>query len=35
MLAFWHLWRGELDPARDLLQAVLDVCRAAGSTESA
>ena len=34
-LAFWHLWRGELDPARDLLKAVLDVAEQQGSPESA
>jgi DNA-binding CsgD family transcriptional regulator len=33
-LAFWHLWRGELDPARDLLTAVLDVAERQGSPES-
>ena len=33
-LAFWHLWRGELDPARDLLKAVLDVAERQGSPES-
>ena len=35
LLAFWHLWRGELGPARDLLQAVLDVAERQGSPESA
>ena len=34
-LALWHLWRGELDPARDLMQAVLDVAERQGSPESA
>ena len=34
-LAFWHLWRGELDPARDLLQAVIDVAERQGSLENA
>jgi DNA-binding CsgD family transcriptional regulator len=33
-LAFWHLFRGELDPARDLLQAVLDVAERQGSPET-
>ena len=34
VLALWLLWRGELDPARDLLQAVLDVAERQGSPES-
>jgi AAA ATPase domain len=34
VLAFWHMWRGELDPARDLMQAVLDVGERQGSLES-
>lgn len=33
-LAFWHLWRGELDPARDLMKAVLDVAERQGSAET-
>ena len=28
--ALWHLWRGELDPARELLQAVMNVCQRQG-----
>jgi DNA-binding CsgD family transcriptional regulator len=35
VLAFWHLGRGELDPARDLLKAVLEVAERQGSPESA
>ncbi len=31
--AMWHLWRGELDPARELLQAVLNVCQRQGLEE--
>ena len=34
-LAQWHLWRGELDPARHLLQAVVTVAERHGSDESA
>ncbi|HYY19791.1 MAG TPA: helix-turn-helix transcriptional regulator, partial [Streptosporangiaceae bacterium] len=34
-LAMWYLWRGELDPARDLLNAVITVARRHGSEESA
>jgi DNA-binding CsgD family transcriptional regulator len=34
-LARWHLWRGELDPARDLLNAVVAVSERHGSDESA
>ena len=33
-LALWHLWRGETDPARDLLHAVIDVSRQRGVEES-
>ena len=33
VLALWLLWRGELDPARDLLQAVLDVAEQAWAHE--
>ena len=33
-LAFWHLGRGELDPARDLMQAVLDAAERQGSSET-
>ena len=32
VLGAWHLWRGELDPARDLLKAVIDVAERQGST---
>jgi DNA-binding CsgD family transcriptional regulator len=34
-LARWYLWRGELDPARDLLAAVIAVSERHGSDESA
>jgi len=34
-LAMWHLWRGELDPARDLLNAVIAVAERHGSDEGA
>lgn len=34
-LAMWHLWRGELDPARDLLQKVMSASMRQGSEESA
>jgi DNA-binding CsgD family transcriptional regulator len=34
-LATWHLWRGELDPARHLLQAVFTAAERDGSDESA
>src|SRR5215472_3032887 len=34
-LAAWYLWRGELDPARDLLNAVIAVSERHGSDESA
>ena len=34
-LAQWHLWRGELDHARHLLQAVVTVAERHGSDESA
>ena len=34
VLAFWHLGRGELDQARDLLRAVLDVADRQGSPEA-
>ena len=34
-LARWYLWRGELDPARDLLKAVIAVSERHGSEESA
>ncbi len=34
-LSFWHLWRGELNPARDLLQAVAGASERHGSEESA
>jgi len=34
-LGAWHVWRGELDPARDLLRAVIDVAERQGSQESA
>jgi DNA-binding CsgD family transcriptional regulator len=34
-LARWHLWRGELDPARELLNAVIAVSERHGSDESA
>jgi DNA-binding CsgD family transcriptional regulator len=34
-LAVWYLWRGELDPARDLLNAVLAVAERDGSDDSA
>lgn len=34
-LGMWHLWRGELDPARDLLQAVVEVALRHGSDEGA
>ena len=33
-LALWHLWRGETDPARDLLHTVIDVSRQRGVEES-
>ena len=32
-LAMWQLWRGELDPARDLLQELMNVSLAQGSWE--
>ena len=35
ILAMWYLWRGELDPARDLLNAVIAVAERHGSDESA
>jgi DNA-binding CsgD family transcriptional regulator len=35
MLAMWYLWRGELDPARDLLNAVIAASERHGSEESA
>jgi DNA-binding CsgD family transcriptional regulator/tetratricopeptide (TPR) repeat protein len=35
ILGLWHMWRGELDPARDLLKAALDVAERQGSPESA
>jgi hypothetical protein len=31
----WYLWRGELDPARDLLTAVITVAERHGSDEAA
>ena len=34
-LARWYLWRGELDPARDLLNAVIAVAERHGSDEGA
>ena len=34
-LAEWYLWRGELDPARNLLDAVIAVAERHGSDESA
>ena len=34
-LARWYLWRGELDPARELLNAVIVVSERHGSDESA
>jgi DNA-binding CsgD family transcriptional regulator len=34
-LAFWHVWRGEPDPARDLLGAVVDAADRLGSEEQA
>jgi DNA-binding CsgD family transcriptional regulator len=34
-LAMWCLWRGELDPARDLLNAVITVAERHGSDQSA
>jgi DNA-binding CsgD family transcriptional regulator len=34
-LASWYLWRGELNPARDLLNAVIAVSERHGSDESA
>ena len=34
-LAFWHVWRGEPDPARDLLRAVVDAADRQGSEEQA
>ena len=34
-LAMWHLWRGELGPARHLLQAVITAAERHGSDESA
>ena len=34
-LALWHLWRGEFGPARDLMNAVIDVAERQGSQESA
>ncbi len=34
-LAMWHLWRGELDQARHLLQAVVTAAERHGSDESA
>ena len=33
-LALWHLWRGETDPARDLLHTVIDVSRQRGVEKS-
>jgi hypothetical protein len=33
-LAFLHIWRGEMSPARDLLQAVIGVAERHGSEES-
>jgi DNA-binding CsgD family transcriptional regulator len=35
VLGLWHLWRGELGPARDLLTAAIDVAEQQGSRESA
>jgi DNA-binding CsgD family transcriptional regulator len=35
ILAKWYLWRGELDPARDLLNAVIAVAERHGSDEAA
>ncbi|HTT55272.1 MAG TPA: LuxR C-terminal-related transcriptional regulator [Streptosporangiaceae bacterium] len=35
LLALWHLWRGEVDPARDLLHAVIEISRQRGLDESA
>jgi len=34
-LAMWHLWRGELGPARDLVQQVMSAAVRQGSEESA
>jgi DNA-binding CsgD family transcriptional regulator len=34
-LAVWYLWRGELDPARDLLNSVIAVAERHGSDNSA
>jgi DNA-binding CsgD family transcriptional regulator len=34
-LAMWHLWRGELGPARDLVQKVMSAALRQGSEESA
>jgi len=34
-LAMWHVWRGELDPARDLLHAVIAVAQRHGSDDNA
>jgi DNA-binding CsgD family transcriptional regulator len=34
-LAMWHLWRGELDSARELLHAVIGVAERFGSEEAA
>ena len=34
-LAMWHLWRGELGPARDLVQQVMSAALQQGSEESA
>ncbi len=35
LLAMWHLWRGELSPARQLLTAVITVAERRGSDEAA
>jgi DNA-binding CsgD family transcriptional regulator len=35
ILALWHLWRGELDPARDLLQDALDLAERRGLDHAA
>ena len=35
ILAMWHLWRGEVDPARDLLNTVMAAAERQGSEESA
>ena len=35
VLAKWHLWRGELDPARDLMNAVIGVAERHGSDAAA